>query len=354
MSTEVSIQGTRFLINGEPTCPGASFHGVSVEGLLLNARMIQAVFDDENPKTRGRWAYPDTGEWDPDRNTNEFCSMLPEYRARGLLAVTVGLQGGGAIYTPDVYDEYDCSAYAPDGTFREPYFERLSRVLKAADEAGMVVIVNYFYCKQAQRLKNRKTIFSVAERVSDWLLGTGHRNILVDVANEAGEHWGIDAFAPDKVHELIAAVRQVSRDGRRLPAGASTPGGDALPEEEWMREEDFTMPHGNGCSADELRSKLRILMDGEYYRARPRPILINEDSVCIDNLEVAVEEGCSWGFFCQGYGSGYSDTIDWSRRARETSIEKLSGYQTLPVNWGINTQHKQAFFDKLAEITASA
>ncbi len=97
MTTVVEIDGARFLINGRPTCEGVTWQGRSMEGLLMNARMVQAIFDDENPATRGVWAYPDTGRWEPERNTDEFCQALPTYRQHGLLAVTVGLQGGGAL-----------------------------------------------------------------------------------------------------------------------------------------------------------------------------------------------------------------------------------------------------------------
>ncbi|HUO46851.1 MAG TPA: hypothetical protein VM470_08460, partial [Acidimicrobiia bacterium] len=52
-STQVTVSGTDFFVGGRVTYPGTS-----VEGLLLNSRMVQAVFDDENPETVGQWAYP--------------------------------------------------------------------------------------------------------------------------------------------------------------------------------------------------------------------------------------------------------------------------------------------------------
>ena len=131
---EIAIDGTRFLLDGKPTYEGVEYQGSSVEGLLMNSRMIQAVFDDECEGTRSRWAYPDTGAWDPDRNTDEFCAQLPVYRAHGLLCVTAGLQGGGSVFTPEVYDRYVNSAYHPDGTFKPAYFDRLLRVIRAADD----------------------------------------------------------------------------------------------------------------------------------------------------------------------------------------------------------------------------
>jgi hypothetical protein len=92
--TEVTIQGQQFFLNGKPTYAGRSYQGMKIEGLLMNVRSVQAIFDDLNPETRSRWAYPDTGKWDPERNVKEFVAALPEWRRHGLLAFTVNLQGG--------------------------------------------------------------------------------------------------------------------------------------------------------------------------------------------------------------------------------------------------------------------
>jgi hypothetical protein len=65
--------------------------------------------------------------------------------------------------------------------------------------------------------------------------------------------------------------------------------------------------------------------------------MVNEDSIFVENLNAAVENGCSWGFYCQGYGSDYCDRMNWKEHDREKDYDKLSGFQTLPVNWSINT-----------------
>ncbi len=355
MSAVLEIDGGKFLLNGRPTYEGRLFEGKPVEGLLFNSRMIQAVFDDENPHTRAHWSYPDTGEWDAARNTSEFCTMLPEYRRHGLLGVTVGLQGGGSIYSPDVYDHYLCSAYEPDGTFNPAYFERLTQIINAADRCGMVVIVNYFYWKQASRLEGAKVVGGIAERVSDWLLASEFQNVIVDVINEAGVGKGLpQVLTPEKVDRLIEIVQKTTLRGRRLLVGASSGGGNALPKGRWAAIEDASMPHGNGCRPEQLAAKLRKFKGSPAYRARPRPVLINEDSVFVENLDAAFAEGCSWGFYCQGYGSEYQDRFNWKARPRERAYANLSGYQTLPVNWGINTDSKRAFFGRVAEITGEA
>ena len=350
MKTEIAIEKTKFLINGTPTYEGVLHRGRSLEGLLFNSRMVQAIFDDECPETRPLWRYPDTGEWDPDRNTREFCAQLPIYRAHGLLAVTVGLQGGGSIYTPNAYTRYINSAYQPDGAFKRPYFDRLLRVLEAADHAGVIVIVNYFYIRSIGRLEGEETIRSITERVTEWLLLTGYRNILVDVVNESTPRWPFPIFHPENVHRLIDIVRSTTVEGRRLLAGVSTSGGRSLPAPQWLAAEDLSLPHGNGNTPEQLKQKLQALKGLEGYQQRPRPIVINEDSIFVENLEAAIEEGASWGFYCQGYGSDYQDRMNWKTRGRETRYEDLSGFQTVPVNWSINTDDKRAFFDRLRAI----
>jgi len=74
--TQVAIRGTEFLIDGEPTYPGRTYAGHLIQGLLFNVRAVQAVFDDANAETRTHWTYPDTGVWDPRRNTDELCAAL--------------------------------------------------------------------------------------------------------------------------------------------------------------------------------------------------------------------------------------------------------------------------------------
>ncbi|MHB9033510.1 MAG: hypothetical protein ACYC6L_10725 [Anaerolineae bacterium] len=353
MSTQVEIEGAKFFINGKPTYEGVSWQGHPVEGLLMNSRMIQAIFDDENPLTRPNWCYPDTGVWDPERNTDEFCAALPEYRRHGLVAVTVGLQGGGSILGSEVYNQYLNSAFTPDGALKPAYQRRLERVLAAADQAGMVVIVNYFYWRQATRFASELAVEHAVQNASQWLLETGYRNILLDIVNEANT-WpaGPASLHPENVHRLIEIANSVTLNGRRLPAAVSTIGGPTLPTPAWQLAEDFHLPHGNGLSAEQLAAKLRALKATALYQQKPKPIVVNEDSIFTDNMEAAVTEGCSWGFYCQGYGSLYRDRMDWTTHPRESEYAMLSGYQTVPVNWGINTPIKRAFFEKLKEITS--
>ena len=352
MNTEISIDGSKFLINGKPTYKDIEYQGKTLEGLLFNSRMVQAIYDDECPETAKNWVYPDTHVWDVERNTNEFCEALKEYRKHGLLAVTVGLQGGGPIYKPEIFDKYINSAFTPDGNFKESYFKRLLKVLDAADKLGMVVIVNYFYFRQAWKTENDKTIFHIAEKVTDWLLKTGYKNILVDIMNEAcTKFWKKDYASPENVHKIIETVKSVALNGRKLYTGVSIPGGEHMPSEKWLKAEDITLPHGNTLKPEGLKMKINKLREMDAFKERPRPLLINEDSVFLDNFEASVSQYASWGFYHQGYGSNYKDAIDWGEFKREEEYEKLSGFQTPPINWSINDKFKKDFFNKLKEVT---
>lgn len=351
MKTTVAIDGTDFLINGRRTYAGRQHGGRRIEGLLFNSRMIQAIFDDENPETRRYWAYPDTGEWDPDRNTDEFCAALPTYRAHGLLAVTVGLQGGGSIYTSPIYESYLNSAFEPDGAPKPAYFDRLTRVLRAADDAGIVVIVNYFYWRQ-ERFESDAAVRRATEETTRWLLASGYRNVMVDLRNEIKAGDGL--LQSGRIHELLDLVRHTTLDGRRLLVGTSTHPENHLPPGDWRRYCDYLMPHGNDSPPDAWRSELQALKRSEPMRERPRPIVCNEDSHDVRNLDVSVDEGCSWGYFDQGYGCGmFQAKHDWAAQGRESRYADLSGFQTLPVNWSINTDFKRAFFARVEEITGS-
>ena len=181
--TAISVAGDEFRLNGQPTYAGRTWNGHRIQGLLLNARMVQGIFDDLNPATEARWAYPDTGRWDANRNTREFVAAMPAWRSHGLLAFTINLQGG----SPEGYSReqpWHNSAIAPDGSLRADYMARLERILDRADELGMVVIVGYFYFGQDERLRDEAAVVRAIDNVTAWLLDHGYRNVLVEIDNE--------------------------------------------------------------------------------------------------------------------------------------------------------------------------
>lgn len=339
--TRVSIVEDAFHINGQPTYAGRTWQGKKIEGLLLNSRMVQATFDDLNPETRHHWAYPDTKQWDPERNVNEFVQAMPEWRKHGLLAITVNLQGG----SPQGYSReqpWHNSAFTADGSLRPEYLSRLERVLTAADKLGMVVIVGYFYFGQDQRLKDETAVIAATDAATTWLLERGFSNVLVEVNNECNvKAYDHAILKPDRIHELIERVRRTENGGRRLLVGTSY-GGGAVPEENVVRSSDFLLLHGNGVK-EPARIAEMVRQTRKIPGYRPMPILFNEDDHFdfdqpTNNFAAAVGEYASWGYFdYRMEGEGFDD-----------------GYQSVPVNWQISSPRKRGFFKLLSEITGQA
>jgi hypothetical protein len=342
--TVLGIDGERFTINGAPTYAGRAFRGWPIEGLLLNVRAVQAIFDDLNPETRDQWAYPDTGTWDAERNLSEFLSVLPEWREAGLLAFTVNLQGG----SPEGYSRtqpWENSAFAPTGNLRDAYLERLRRVLDRADELGMAVIVGLFYQGQDERLADEAAVLRAVDGATDWLLDGGWRNVIVEIANECDvPNYEHQIIGPFRVRELIERVQSRSHDGRRLLASTSYRGG-SLPYEDVLRVADLVLLHGNGVTDPTVMSWM-IERTRMRLRGRQIPIVVNEDDHFAfdqptNNFLAAVSNYASWGLFDAGEGSGGGGARSNYR----------DGYQLVPVNWSTNTPTKQGFFRLLRDIT---
>jgi hypothetical protein len=335
--TIVSIAGDKFQINGRPTYAGRVWHGHHIEGLLLNARMVQGIFDDLNTNTLSRWTYPDTGKWDAERNTREFIAAMPEWRRHGLLAFTLNLQGG----SPEGYSKaqpWHNSAFAADGSLRPDYCARLERVLDRADELGMVVILGYFYFGQDARLTNEAAVVRATDNATKWLLDHGWQNVLVEINNETSPAYHHVILRPARVHELVERVQNTRRDGRCLLVGTSYPGG-RIPDKSVVCASDFLLVHGNGVSQPErIREMARQTRAVPGYT--PKPILFSEDDHFAfdqptNNFVAAIGEHVSWGYFdYRMQGEGFDD-----------------GYQSVPVNWSISSERKQAFFRLLGEIT---
>jgi hypothetical protein len=337
--TAVSIAGQAFHINGRPTYEGRTWQGHKIEGLLLNSRMVQGIFDDLNPETAKQWAYPDTGKWDAERNTREFIAAMPSWREHGLLAFTICLQGG----SPQGYSKdqpWHNSAINADGSLRPEYMARLAKILDRADELGMVAILGIFYFGQDQRLTDETAVKKAVENTVSWVLDYGYTNVLIEVNNECNVRYDHEILQPARIHELIEQVKSRTHAGCRLLVGTSY-GGNTIPKENVVRASDFLLVHGNG-----VKEPQRIAEMVRQCRAvpgyRPLPILFNEDDhFDFDkpayNFQSAIFEYASWGFFdFRMQGEGFDD-----------------GYQSVPVNWGISSPRKKAFFAKLREITAA-
>ena len=344
--TTVTIDGDAFLINGQATYAGRTHRGRLIEGLLLNSRMVQGIFDDYNPETVGRWAYPDTGQWDPERNTREFIEHMPEWRSHGLLAFTINLQGG----SPEGYSKsqpWENTALSPDGSLRDPYMDRLGRILERADELGMVVIVGVYYQGQDERMRDEDAVKRGVETTARWLLERNWTNTILEINNECDvRNYEHAILGPERVHELIELAKGVTHEGRRLLVGTSYRG-RSVPGDKVIAVSDLALLHGNGVTDPAYIGEM-VERTQALPSYRPMPIVFNEDDHFdfdqpIHNMSITIDHYASWGFFDPGEGAGGS-------AARG---DYVNGYQLVPVNWGISTPRKRAFFDAVREITGA-
>jgi len=364
-ATSIAIAGNEFLINGKPTYPGRSFRGSKVQGLLFTSRMVNCIADDRNPETRGMWAYRD-GPWDPERNTSEFIAALPSYRAHGLTSVAFNIQGGSPMGY-GWHQPWHTSGYMPDGRLLPDYRTRLLRVLDALDANGMAAVLGLFYISATPALNDEAALLRAADEVTDLVCDGGYTNVIIEVANESDiPSWRYDIVKPARAHELVTRIQSRSKGrvktkaGRLLvstsyvgfrSAGAGKVSDSALmglfqPNAELpgplLQAADYVLFHGNGLATpDAVHSRARSIRATASYRGQP--LLINEDDHFDfdkpeNNMTAAIEEYCGWGFF------------DY-RQIREPFED---GYQSLPVDWGINSARKKGFFGLLAQATGSA
>jgi len=335
--TVVAIKGDEFFINGKPTYEGRYWNGAKIQGLLMNSRMVQGIFDDLNDTTIYYWAYPDTKKWDADRNTAEFIQNMELWYSYGLLSFTINMQGG----SPQGYSmkqPWINSAYREDGSLREDYMKRLEKILDRADELGMVPILGLFYFGQDQNLADEKAVVSAVNNVIDWLHEKEYRNILIEVNNECNISYDHDILKPARVSELIEMIQKKERNGFRYYAGTSY-GGGFIPLPNVVSSSDFILIHGNGVSDP---GYISIMVDStrKVQGYTPKPILFNEDDHFdfekdTNNFINAVKSYASWGYF--------------DYRMKDEPFEE--GYQSVPVDWGINSERKKGFFRLMKEIT---
>jgi len=307
MKTDLSIHNQNFHINDQPTYTEIPNSKPQAHGLLMNARFIQGIFDDQADRSRFARFGHDT--FDPDLHTQELIDALPQWHAYGLRAFTVGIQGGGPCFTID-NDTIDNNPFGEDGTqFDDAYAQRLDRLIRAADEAGMGVIVSYFYGAQAARLRDGRAVRNAVTTASNFLRAGGYTNVLIEVANE----YDISPFQahsllyyPEGIATLIDLARQESGG---MAVGCSGKGGSY--NREIAEASDYILIHGNGCSRQRLYNMIYDIQSWQLNK----PIVCNEDSHAIGQLEVAYKTGVSWGYY--NNMTKQEPPADWSIMAGE-------------------------------------
>lgn len=284
--TVLSIKNRDFYLNGKLTYSEIKNSNTNARGLLMNARFIQGVFDDKT----GRERYNRFGKvFDPELNTDELIRCLPQWYKYGLRAFTVGLQGGGPCFTID-NKTIDNNPFSEDGRkIDEKYLRRMDKLIRAADEIGMIVIVSFFYPGQLTRMKDGRSIANAVSTASSFLKEGGYANVIIEICNE---------MDVDKLHPIIhepegmgVLIDIAKRSCKDIPVGSSCGGGKHFPEV--TDASDVVLIHGNGCS----RQKLYNLICSVKRQVPSKPILCNEDSQALGQLKTSFDSHVSWGYY---------------------------------------------------------
>ena len=289
--TRVSIRDGRWFLNDEITYPGAK-----AEGLLMNVRMVNAVFEDRNRP-----------EFDPDANTDEFIARIPDYVAHGVRAFTLCLQGGMPGYEGALN-----SAFDPDGSLREPYLRRVRRVIEACDRSGAVVILGCYYQRQDQILKDEAAVRAGVVNVAKWIADSGFTNVMLEIANEFA-HGGFDhrlLKTGEGIAELIELAKATSPE---LLVSASGLGHGRLPDAV-AKASDFLLIHFNGTPVEDIPARIAAL------RQFGKPIVCNEDEKIGEQgakaAELCVANGASWGLMLVDLNQHFPFTFRGRRTIR--------------------------------------
>jgi len=276
--TWLALMDGRWHINGRVTYPDAK-----AEGLLMNVRMVNSVFEDRNDQTRPEG-------FDSDRNTDAFVAQIPDYVAHGMRAFTIFLQGGMPGYEGAIN-----SAFTPEGELRESYMNRVQRVIEAADAAGAAVILGCYYQRQDQILRNADAVWTGVANAAHWILENRLGNVLLEIANEY-PHKGFDhdiLKTPDGIAELIRLAKATA-PGLLVSASGI---GNGKCDKEVAEAADFILIHFNGVPVEQIPSRVEAL------RGYEKAIVCNEDQkveeVAARAAEASVAAGCSWGLMLE-------------------------------------------------------
>jgi hypothetical protein len=211
---------------------------------------------------------------------------LDLYRSHGVLMVDVCADG----------------AFRPDGSLDPERLERLERLLRAADERGMMV--NLIYFRAEDNFQSTAAIDQAASHLTGWLIAKDFRNVLVDVANEydlPGGQWRFQGYIPQNIIPLIDEVRErYGHAGYTAPVSASSDGRMLYPKS-LEGQVDMVLLHGNGRDAKEkarraaqLKNVRRpVLMTGDGNGRGPARDRLEQD---LASCDIFFHQAEGWGF----------------------------------------------------------
>jgi hypothetical protein len=283
-NTKVAITGDKWYINDKIINSGSP-----AEGLLMNVRMVNSVFEDRGPELKKQNA-----DFNPSKNTDEFINAISEYVANGVNAFTISLQGGLPGYEGAVN-----TAFNADGSLKPEYLERVEKVIKACDANHTAVILTLFYQRQHSHesaLSGKEAIFKAVENTVNWISEKEFTNVVLEISNEY-QHGGYQNWPDGEwLRSEKGQVELIQRAKELNPVlFISTSGmGNGLYHNDLVENADFFLIHFNNTSLEDYQDKIDVL------KKHNKPIVCNEDDKIKQEgaiaLALSVLNGSGWGY----------------------------------------------------------
>lgn len=334
---ELKIKNGKFYIDGALSNPGNPVSEGKLTGVYSD---VCAFFD-------GKAA-------DIEKNREAFIKNLGKWQAAGVNLVTLGLQG------PSPFREYykkareqdksknisfESSAFRYDGNLDFGYLENAERIIKAADGAGLLVLINMFSASSEDIFEDELAVINGAFNALGWLLQKNFPNVMVNITDVSHTFYKSSVLCGGGAVKILKSLKE--RSGAGLILGAGLKSFRHIPAHsigEYIEYSDFIPIYSNTENAQSEYNTKKMLGDicylqkaaGEHGADVPVIVAKGDDlsekynSYGKNNLAEALENGVSWCYYDR------------------------EGFVILPVDWDKNSSaEKKNFFETVENITSS-
>ncbi len=215
------------------------------------------------------------------------------------------------------------------------------------------MILGVFYFGQMKHVA-APLVPVIIDNVTDWVAAR-YRNVVIEIDNECWNpaYARVDAnLRCDAVSTYIGRVHArhpgMLVSASVYPEATTADPGHCYVDDSLISAADFVLIHGNrtqctnlGAFIDDTDTRLSQLGD-------VKPVVVNEDDHygygAGSDFMAALSRNVSWGFF---------DSMS-AAAGEDGYYDVYGGYQSLPINYGFNTQTKRDWFATLEAVTGTS
>ena len=285
---------------------------------------------------------------DVEKNREGFVKNLASWRSSGVNLVTLGLQGPSPFgeYYKKAREQnksdsitYKSSAFGPDGGLDFAYLENAEGIIRAAGDAGLLVLVDIFSSSGEWVFEDEYAVINGAFNIAGWLLSKGFSNVMANIADVSHTFFKSSVLRGGGPVKILKSLKEYAGD--RLILGAGLKSTKNIPENllcDYIKYSDFVPVYSNIDGAQSNFNTKKMLEDiyllkktmGEHGKNTPIIVAKGDDlnekysSYGKNNLSEALENGASWCYYDR------------------------EGFVLLPVDWGAGSSpKKRRFFENI-------